>query len=72
MNQVNKICFDSEKNGRVLSFCVPDGTPIADAFEFAKELMMSFSNLAEQNKAKEEAAAQPVEVEVVGDSPKGE
>jgi hypothetical protein len=59
MTQVNKISFESEKNGRLLSFHVPDGTPIADAFEFSKELMITFSNLSEQ---KQQQEVQPIEI----------
>jgi hypothetical protein len=60
INQKITINFEVEKNGRTFLFIVSDGTPVADAFDVCKELMISFSNMNE----KKEDEAIPVETEI--------
>ena len=51
-----KVCvnFEVVLNDRTYVFSVPNGAPVVDAFDVAKQLLMTFSNLNEQNKQQEE------------------
>jgi hypothetical protein len=64
MNRTMSINFVTEKNGRKYVFTVEDNSPIADAFEAVKELLVEFSNLHEQMKP----APEIVEVEPIKES----